>query len=150
MTAKPLDRVESQATLRSDLGMDGDDAVQFFEAYAKRFDVELSSLNARWHEYFDIEPPRSSPREPIAWLVLLAVWLPLMFGANAALGITLPAWAVALGGALMLAVWRYVEYWPLWGILPPRPRREVSVLDLVEAARSKGWPAEAPQGAPTS
>lgn len=144
--AIPLERIGTQATLRSDLGMDGDDAVEFFDAYATRFNVDLSPLSARWHDYFDVEPPRSSPREAAAWLLLLAVWLPLTLGANAALGNTLPAWVAGLGGGLLLGIWWYFDYWPLGDILPPRPHRQVSVLDLLEAARSGSWPASTAKG----
>jgi uncharacterized protein DUF1493 len=38
-----------------DLGMDGDDAVEFFEKFAKKFEVDLTHHQEHWSEYFGPE-----------------------------------------------------------------------------------------------
>jgi len=35
-----------------DLGMDGDDAVEFFEAFGQTFSVDLARLWQHWHHHF--------------------------------------------------------------------------------------------------
>jgi acyl carrier protein len=38
-----------------DLGMDGDDAVEFFDKFEKQFEVDLTYLQEHWNEYFGPE-----------------------------------------------------------------------------------------------
>jgi hypothetical protein len=42
-------------SLNLDLGMDGDDAVEFFEAFAEKFGVDLTELGEEWSRYFGPE-----------------------------------------------------------------------------------------------
>jgi Protein of unknown function (DUF1493) len=42
-------------TLSHDLGMEGDDAVEFFEDFAAKFTVDLRLLGENWNYYFDPE-----------------------------------------------------------------------------------------------
>ena len=39
-------------SLNYDLGMDGDDAVEFFEEFGKKFNVDLTELGHEWNLYF--------------------------------------------------------------------------------------------------
>ena len=48
----PRERLAAHKTLSRDLGMEGDDAVEFFEKFEKEFQVDLSSLWADWNCYF--------------------------------------------------------------------------------------------------
>lgn len=42
--------------------MDGDDAVEFFEKFGEKFQVDLAALSDQWHEHFRSEGLfRSSP-----------------------------------------------------------------------------------------
>src|SRR6266852_3783230 len=43
------------STLSHDLGMEGDDAVEFFERFAKEFSVDLKQLGEDWRAYFSPE-----------------------------------------------------------------------------------------------
>jgi acyl carrier protein len=46
-------RLTQRTRLFHDLGMDGDDAVEFFEAFACEFDVDLSGME--WNRHFGPE-----------------------------------------------------------------------------------------------
>ena len=39
-------------SVNCDIGMDGDDAVEFFEDFGQRFQVDLTPLGEEWDEYF--------------------------------------------------------------------------------------------------
>jgi hypothetical protein len=41
--------------LLQDLGMDGDDAVEFFNLFSDKFNVDLSRLLQHWHHHFGPE-----------------------------------------------------------------------------------------------
>jgi acyl carrier protein len=47
--------ISLERSLNRDLGMDGDDAVEFFEAFATKFNVDLSELREEWERYFGPE-----------------------------------------------------------------------------------------------
>jgi acyl carrier protein len=42
--SEPIERISPATRLGADLGMDGDDAVEFFQAYEKAFQVDISAL----------------------------------------------------------------------------------------------------------
>jgi acyl carrier protein len=42
-------------SLNFDLGMDGEDAVEFFQAFAKKFSVDMTELGEEWNLYFSPE-----------------------------------------------------------------------------------------------
>jgi hypothetical protein len=48
-------KITPHLTLNDDLGMDGDDAVEFFEAFAEKFSVDLKQLGEEWNLYFNPE-----------------------------------------------------------------------------------------------
>jgi acyl carrier protein len=52
-THYPRAKITLDTGLRGDVGMDGDDAAEFFEAYLQEFGVDLSSL--RWDRHFGPE-----------------------------------------------------------------------------------------------
>ena len=41
--------------LAQDIGMDGDDAVEFFEKFGEEFHVDLTPLHDHWHDHFRSE-----------------------------------------------------------------------------------------------
>ena len=48
-----IERIPLDSKLLEDLGMEGDDAVEFFRRFAREFDVDLSGM--RWRRYFSAE-----------------------------------------------------------------------------------------------
>lgn len=65
-------RILLSSRLLHDLGMDGDDAVEFFEKFAKEFNVDLSALGKHWSEHFG---PEGTPSLPGLVLVGITVAL---------------------------------------------------------------------------
>jgi hypothetical protein len=49
------ERVRLSSRLADDLGMDGDDAVEFFQAFGRDFNVDLNSLWQQWDRHFHPE-----------------------------------------------------------------------------------------------
>jgi len=82
------DRVNLSDRLLVDLGMDGDDAVAFFDEFETRFEVDLTNLRDHWSEYFGPEGVTGSG--PIVLAVITAV----------------PA--ITLGALFHLATWAVV------------------------------------------
>lgn len=118
-------KLSTATRLNRDLGMDGDDAVEFFKDFAAEFQVNLDDLYARWDQHFG---PEGGPS--FGFLVILVAciitgfWLRDRFG-------WLPAWA--WGIALILAVILAYQFWFAKKMLP------ITVGDLVESARSGRW-----------
>lgn len=48
-------KITRDKSLNFDLGVDGDDAVELFEAFAEKFKVDLTSLGEEWDRYFGPE-----------------------------------------------------------------------------------------------
>jgi acyl carrier protein len=65
----PLNRIEPPTTLFGDLGVDGDDAVQFFQAFAREFEVDVSGLDLTRH----FGPEGVWPWE-VVYSIILALW----------------------------------------------------------------------------
>jgi len=47
--------IQPEDSLAQDLGMDGDDAVDFFRSFAKNFNVDIESLWLNWKRHFSSE-----------------------------------------------------------------------------------------------
>jgi acyl carrier protein len=47
-----LDKITEANSLNIDLGMDGDDAVEFFEELGERFQLSMEALSEEWERYF--------------------------------------------------------------------------------------------------
>jgi Protein of unknown function (DUF1493) len=62
-TGISIERVALTSTLGTDCGMDGIDAVDFFEVYEKEFKVDIGELWTEWPAYFCPEgwPPWGGP-----------------------------------------------------------------------------------------
>jgi Protein of unknown function (DUF1493) len=116
----------SRATrLNRDLGMDGDDAVEFFKDFAAEFQVNLDDLYSRWDQYFG---PEGGPS--FGFLVVLVACIIAGFWLRDRLG-WLPAWA--WGIAIIFAVISAYQFWFAKKMLP------ITMGDLVESARSGCW-----------
>jgi len=131
-------RIQLSTTLADGIGMDGDDAVEFFERFAEQFNVDLTELGQHWHRHFGLEGgPVSLPPE---------LWLAIAVGAVA--GLALHYWVHWIPGWLGVIV-LVVASWPialkLYAIRNPSiapPMRPITVQDLVDAATSGKWPLE--------
>jgi acyl carrier protein len=53
MTGTRIERISLNTRISHDIGCDGDDAVELFEAFAKEFDVDLSGI--KWERHFGPE-----------------------------------------------------------------------------------------------
>jgi hypothetical protein len=124
----PRHKVTLCSRLLHDLGMDGDDAVEFFQDFAKRYDADLTALYHHWDRHFGPEG-FGSPMMFLSGIVLVLLPLPLM-----PLGIS-PAliWGLELA-AVLLWLWP-LKQWPLKDKTIP-----ITVEDVVKAARTRHWP----------
>lgn len=108
----PRERVTPETTLQGDAGMDGDDAREFLAAFASTFDVSLDGL--RFADHF------SEEGFPVAAGLLLMTAV-----------ISTVLWPWCLPGWLAAAWW--------WQRRCARPRRELTVADLLRSARAGHW-----------
>jgi acyl carrier protein len=121
-------KVKSESRLNLDLGMDGDDAVEFFEKFKTQFSVDLEDLDIHWDQHFAHE---GGPG--FGWVIVVIV---------CSLGIDYWHWSVG-----SLPAWlTYVCLLAVLGALTFRLLRRktpsnagVTVRDLVEAARAHRW-----------
>lgn len=114
--------------LAEDLGIDGDDAVELFEAYETELRVDLSVLYASWNKHFG---PEGFPLPLGFGLVLVASIVGGVAG-----GLNAPAWLAVLVGLAVGLFWLIpLRAWPL----PTPESHPVRVEDLITAARSGRW-----------
>jgi hypothetical protein len=113
-----------------DLGMDGDDAVEFFESFAAEFNVDCSEVQSRWSDYFGPEGVVLPPAFLVvsaAIGVLIAILFPSLYG-----------WA----GFLLFLVICFVVLF-VWAQINTLREREnptspqITIAQLVEAATAK-------------
>jgi hypothetical protein len=124
------DRIHLSSRLSHDLGMEGDDAVEFFEKFSKEFDVDLVRLGDHWHLHFG--PEGSAP--PLGCMVVI--------GAAVILGSLLHEafkpiadwiWMILLVGGFGWIYTRFFIDQEPSGVVP------VTVSDLVDAAKEGRW-----------
>lgn len=127
---RPAQELKLDDRLLHDLGMDGDDAAEFFDRVHKQFGTDMSALDERWSKHFN--------DEGIAPVGAGLMWVALAAGVGA-LGAEVaslsPLWgglvfaAVAFGGRLA---------WTRWG--PPDPMIAITVREVVAAVEAGAWP----------
>ena len=122
------DRVKLSSRLLHDLGMDGDDAVDFFETVHERFGTDLTHLHASWKEHFG--PEGFSP-----WNGLIIIPAAVIGGLIAGRADLTAPWGFAIAIALLV----------LWGGImqrrgPPDKLVAVTVADVVHAVEAGAWP----------
>ncbi|QIK95895.1 DUF1493 family protein [Sphingomonas sp. HDW15A] len=122
------EKLDASTRLLQDIGMDGDDAVEFFEDFEERYGVDLSPLYANWGRHFGPEG-FGTPKTFVVLLILMFAPVSLLlFGVSPIWG-----WAVELAGVV---IWNLaVRKWA-----PKDETLTVTVGDLVLAAKSKRWP----------
>lgn len=122
--------IELSSGLSDDLGMDGDDAVEFFEKFGKNFSVDLEPIWQHWHRHFG--PEFSGPS--LGAIVLIVVCIVLGDLLHRAVN-RIPGWA-AMIALIVIAVWTYNRFFAdrdQPGMIP------VTVQDLVDAAKAGKW-----------
>jgi hypothetical protein len=122
------ERLHASTRLLQDIGMDGDDAVEFFEDFGERYGVDLSPLYANWGRHFGPEGFGTPKTFFVLLILMFAPVFLLFFGVSPMWG-----WALALVGVV---IWNLaVRKWP-----GEDDTLTVTVGDLVLAAKSRRWP----------
>jgi len=116
-----------------DLGMDGDDAVEFFEEFEKKFEVDLTYLQEHWNEYFGPEGISGTASFLFSSIAMVpALGLGIVF--------YLPSWVVIVLGLCTLVAAMFV----LGSINNRRERknptsRQISIVDLIDSILKKSF-----------
>ena len=133
--SEPRETFALSTTLLDDLGMDGDDAVEFFQHFAKDFSVDVRMLGADWHYYFGPEglPPRIGllivvPGSIVSILLIrvfprLPDWMCFLFGFFLWIG--------------LLVGWRYFR--------PKETGPQITLQDLIDCAKVRVWTKKIPE-----
>ena len=121
--------------LAQDIGMDGDDAVEFFEKFADRFKVDITELQKNWDKHF-------GPEAGLAPSGSLGVVVSFFMGA-CTIGWILSKYVPAL------ALWAWITVVMIFGVEvvfvyqwwfgKEDPCLPITIRDLVEAARTGCW-----------
>ena len=124
----PREKVHLSDRLLQDLGMDGDDAVDFFNNLHERFGTDLTLLHEHWSEHF-------GPEGFSCWNGLVIIPAAVIGGAVAGVAGLSTFWGVAITVAL-LGAW----LWAMrrWG--PPDKMVPVTVQEVVAAVEAGAWP----------
>ncbi|HMD39806.1 MAG TPA: DUF1493 family protein [Candidatus Acidoferrum sp.] len=124
----PREKLTSASRLSYDLGMEGDDAVEFFERFADEFKVDLSGLSQDWNRYFAPEGVTLA-----AALVVIGPILLLSFAIEKIFS------GLAFGLSLLLGflIWIF----PFYYFMRRRSQRspQISIQDLVAYAEGGTW-----------
>jgi hypothetical protein len=128
-------RVQLASRLADDIGIEGDDAVEFFEKFGEKFHVDLTVLYDHWHRHFLPEGLGIPP-----------LWCLIVIGAGVTLGglvheavNRIPAWASTI--ALTALFW-WVFGWVYSKFFSDEPygnKVPITMQDLVDAATSGQW-----------
>lgn len=118
-------RLTTDTQLAHDLGMDGEDAVEFFDEFHRDFGVDLEDLHMHWDQHF-------SPEGTLSLGVLVAIVLCITAGfwLRGAIGI-LPAWA---WGLVLIAIAALIHH-----RFTKDDRLPITLGDLVESVRIGRW-----------
>lgn len=119
------EKLSPDTSLNDELGMAGEDAVEFFDDFGVEFKVDLDDLHIRWDQHFVPEGGLS-----YSFLVILTLCIVSGAGLRGLIGL-LPSWAwsIALIGIVILVH----NSWFAEKLIP------VTMADLVDSARSGRW-----------
>jgi acyl carrier protein len=121
------EKVRLSDRLQQDLGMDGDDAVEFFDSLHERFGTDLNHLYEHWSKHF-------GPEAPSLWIVL-AIVAASFGGAMIASSADLSKFSLAMMViALFVAFFWAIRRWAQQSRKAP-----VTVDDVVTAVRRGKW-----------
>lgn len=124
----PREKIHLSDRLLQDLGMDGDDAVDFFISVHDRFGTDLTHLRQNWSEHF-------GPEGFSLWNGLVIIPVAIIGGLIVGSAGFSTFWGVAVTVAL-LAAW----LWAMrrWG--PPDRTVPVTVQEVIAAVEAGAWP----------
>lgn len=122
------EKVQLSSRLLHDLGMDGDDAVDFFNAVHERFGTDLTRLHEHWSEHF-------GPEGFSCWNGLVIIPAAVMSGVVAGVAGLSTIWGVAIALALLVGLLWAVRRWG-----PPDKRGPITVREVVTAVEAGAWP----------
>lgn len=124
----PREKVNLSDRLLQDLGMDGDDAVDFFISVRDRFGTDLTHLQQDWSEHF-------GPEGFSLWNGLVIIPAAIIGGLIAGFAGLSTFWGIVVTIAL-LAAW----LWAMrrWG--PPDRMVPVTVQEVIAAVEAGAWP----------
>lgn len=122
------EKVHSSSRLLHDLGMDGDDAVDFFNRVHERFGTDLTALHEHWSEHF-------GPEGLSCWTGLVVIPASVVSGVVAGAAGLSTFWGGVIAVALLTAwVWAMRR----WGL--PDRTVPVTVGQVVTAVEAGLWP----------
>ena len=121
------ERVKLNSGLLEELGMDGDDAVEFFEQFEARYGPDLTPLYQNWDRHFGPEGFGSPRSCALMFLLLISPFLFIPFGIH-----PFWVWGAEIAGLLL---WLWLRQPPLKNTMIP-----ITVQDLTIAAETKQWP----------
>lgn len=122
------------STLSYDLGLEGDDAIEFFQKFRDQFAVDLSKLDEDWNQYFAPEGV-----SPLTFLITLGPGALLGFGFGRWFPGS-PAWLCYCTGILL---W----FAPFFYFIRRRSKEhpQISIQDLFACAQAGSWTKIPPQ-----
>jgi acyl carrier protein len=118
-------RLTADTRLAQDLGMDGEDAVEFFDEFQRDFGVDLVDLHMHWDQQFSPEGTLS-----LGALAAIVLCITAGFWLREAVGI-LPAW---VWGLILIAIAALIHH-----RFAQDDRLPVTVGDLIESVRVGRW-----------
>jgi hypothetical protein len=122
-------KVLLSSRLLQDLGMDGDDAVEFFNSVQNRFGTDLTHLHERWSEHF-------GPEGISCWNGLVIIPAAITGGLAAGIAELSSYWGFTISVSLIVA-WHFGMR--RWG--PPDRSVAIEVGEVVAAIEAGAWPA---------
>ncbi len=119
------DKIHPSSRLLHDLGMDGDDAVEFFDSLHERFGTDLTHLHEHWSEHF-------GPEGVSCWSGFIMLPAAIIGGMVAGIAGLSTFWGVAITVAVLLAwVWAMRRWGHLTGLFPSRLNKSSPLWRLV-------------------
>lgn len=124
----PRERVHLSDRLLHDLGMDGDDAVDFFDTVHETFGTDLTHLHERWSDHF-------GPEGFSCWYGLAIIPAAVIGGAVAGMSGLSAVWGLVIAVALLAAaLWASRR----WG--PADRTVSITVAEVAAAVEAGAWP----------
>jgi len=129
----PERKVTPDARILHDLGVDGDDAGEVFDALHERFGTDFSELNGQWRTFFNTEG--ASPPA-----ILLGIFAVLVCGGAAGMLAAALDWPKVVAGGLAVAL--LVFGGGLFSRWFGRELRPLTVAGLAEIVQAGRWPSD--------
>jgi hypothetical protein len=115
--------------------MEGDDAVEFFEDFQKKFSVDLRVLGEDWNYYFG---PEGVPLRDALLFVVPGSMISILF---IELFPRMPDWASFVAGFLL---WAAVLF--AWvHLFRKKKQPQITIQDLIDCVRAGRWTKALPQ-----